>query len=265
MATSPDSAGPIRNKDVVRICTLASIATAEQKLTTLRQLKRGLDMAIADLDKQKRAEQIANKGLLVARFAKATCDSFVALAAEMAEVVLPEAAAKGAKAVAQGSKLASGIAETASTAASGGKVTADQLIGIGKAASAYAPGGDATKLIIKSTTVKVEVIHEAMNQRPEGVMKKAASYLYDLHAKIGALAGLKKTAAFAKIAKEAFEYNENLGKAFTAAIAANDETSQRYQSLKASLLTQARRLSKQIEHMEAFVQTCTPEPEMRLP
>jgi|KBSMisStandDraft_5_1062788.scaffolds.fasta_scaffold384544_2 hypothetical protein len=263
MGASPNSVGPIRNQDAVRICTLANIAVTEEKLTTLRQLRNGLDMAIADLDRQKRKEQLANNGLLVLRFAKATCESFVELAGEMAEVVLPKAAGEAAKGVAKTSKLVGSVAEAASTKAAGGEVGVEEITKIGKAAGGL--GDTSTKLIIKSAAVKAEVIHDAMNQDHKGVLKKAASYVYELHAELGKLAGLKKTAAFAKIAKQAFEYNEHLGKAFDAALKANEETLLRHQSLKANLTMQARRLSKQIEQMEAFVQTCTPEPEMRLP
>jgi hypothetical protein len=265
MPQSPDSLGPIRSHDAVRVCHLTGIAAAEQKLTTLRQLKHGLDLAIADLDRQKRAEQIGNKGLLVARFTRLACDTFVELAAEMATVVLPEAVAKQAEMIAKSSKLGGQMAEAASTVATGGRLDGKTLIDIGKSASKFVKADDATKLIIKSATVKVEVVHRAMNQDSKGVLKKALDYAYDLHVKLGELAGHKKAAAFAKIAKQAFDYNESLGKIFDEAVDADYETVRRHQSLKTSLVTQARRISRKIEEVEAFVASCEPAPEMRLP
>ena len=43
-----------------------------------------------------------------------------------------------------------------------------------------------------------------MNQDKEGVFKSAMSYIYDLNTTLQEMAGAKKTAAFATIAKDAF-------------------------------------------------------------
>jgi len=50
----------------------------------------------------------------------------------------------------------------------------------------------------------VEIINSAMNQDKEGVFKSAMSYIYDLNTTLQEMAGAKKTAAFATIAKDAF-------------------------------------------------------------
>jgi len=202
---------------------------------------------------------------LVAQFTKLTCDAFIELAAEMSKVVMPEVAAKQAEGVAKFSKLAGEVAGAASTMASGGRVDGKTTINIGKAASAYVKGDEGTKLIIKSATLKVEVVHGVMNDDSKGLLKTAFSYIYDLHVTLGELLTLKKTAVFLKIAKQTFEYNEKLQTAFDKAIDNEDESLARLHSLKTNLVIQARRVSRQIATLDAFVQSCEPAPAMILP
>src|SRR3954465_13634864 len=91
---TPDAVGPIRNPDARRVCTLSGIATAQEKIVTLRQLSNGLDISIRELDSQRRAENIAEKALLVARFTKATCDAFLSMGAALSKAFLPQPASK---------------------------------------------------------------------------------------------------------------------------------------------------------------------------
>lgn len=121
---------------------------------------------------------------------------------------------------------------------------------------------DGYRMLTKTTVVKVEIMKSAMNQDKDGVIRSAASYLYDLHTTLGDLtrnAGVKKVSAFAKIAKDAFEYNEKIGDAFEDMLHASLETQERYLTLKSTLTHQARMLAARIDDLNDFITSCEAE------
>jgi hypothetical protein len=67
---------------------------------------------------------------------------------------------------------------------------------------------------------------------------------------------MKRIGAFAKIAKKAFEYNEQIGTAFNELFQEDLETNERYFALKKMVLAQAIRLSKSINELEQFIMSC---------
>ena len=83
----PDSLGPIRDRDAVRVCSLSGIMNAKERVVSLEKLRDGLELSIHELEKQRSRDQLRNKGLLVARFTKATCDAFLSMAADLASVL----------------------------------------------------------------------------------------------------------------------------------------------------------------------------------
>src|SRR5690242_20521914 len=94
---TPNAVGPIRDRDALRVCSLNGIASAEQRVTSLRNLREALAMSIQELENQRRKDQIINKGLLVARFSKATCDAFIDMAATLVGILIGGVAAKEAE------------------------------------------------------------------------------------------------------------------------------------------------------------------------
>ena len=263
---TPNAVGPIRNRDARRVCSLSSIATAQGSLVTFRELRKGLDIAIAELEKQRSKEKIVNNALLVVRFTKATCDAFLGLAATAAKSFLPEPVSKQAELVEKVYGTVTPLAEAAATKMAGGKVDLVSTV----AASVNSGVGLVTKntgydILTKSTVAKAEIINSAMNQDPKGIMKTATSYVYDLHTTMADIGGAKKTAAFGEIAKKTFDYNEKLGTAFDEAIQNDWESTERYLSLKRTIANQAKRISASIQELEEFISSCANEIEDQKP
>lgn len=254
---TPNARGPVRDRDAARACSLAGITSAQQRAATLRQLKAGLDTAIADLDREHKVERFAHRGLMVARWTKATCETFVGMAGELGGLLLPEPAAKGARAVAQASAVVTPLAEAASTIGHGARPELSLAADATKAAVGNA--GLATKLLTKSAVVKVEVINSAMNHEGKGLTKKAVDYAIELHTDILDEVGAKKTVAFVNLAKLAFQYNEALGSAADELIEADVDSVQRHRALKGTILTQSRNISATIDRLDEYVRFCQQE------
>jgi hypothetical protein len=254
-----DAVGPIRDPDVRRVCNQASIETTRRKVLTLRQLREGLNISIQELESQRRKEKFVNKALLVARFTKATCDAFINMAGALGKAVMPKPAGEKVERFAAGYAAAIPLVEAAAISDAGGK--ADWV----KAGATSVNEGislvtnnKAAKILTKSAVVKVEVIKGAMNHDGEGIIKSAVNYTYDLNVEIAEMTGEKGEAgaAFAKVAKSAFEYNEQIGKAFDQLIDDDEESQERADALKRTLVLRAKLLSKQIDEMEQFITSC---------
>ena len=254
-----DAVRPIQDPDARRVCSLAGIDTARQKVFTLRQLRDGLNLSIGELERQRRKEKIINNVFLVARFTKATCDAFISMAGALGSAFLPEAAGKTAEKIASGYAAVTPMLEAASTAAAGGdaewaKVAATFV----KEGVSVVTDKKGAQLVTKSAVVKVEIIKGAMNHDKEGIIKSAVDYTYDLNTTLAELAGKKgkEGAALAKVAKNAFEYNEQIGKAFDQLIDEDLESQERIHALKSSLVHNAKLISRKIGEMEQFLTSC---------
>jgi hypothetical protein len=256
---SADTVGPIRDLDARRVCSLAGIETARQKVITLRQLRDGLDASIRELEGQRRKDQIINRALLVAKFTKATCDAFISMAGALGKAVLPKAAGEEVEKFAAGYAAVTPLVDAVATTAAGGKAdwvkTGAAVVKEGVSAVTDNKGAE---LLTKTTVVKVEIITGAMNHDEEGVIKPAVSYIYDLNTTAAEMTGKKGKAgaALAKIAKSAFEYNEQIGKAFGELIENDLDSMERVDALKRNIGQMARRLSRQIFEMEQFITSC---------
>ncbi len=254
---SPDSVGPIRDVDARRVCTLNGIALAREEAVSLRKLRDGLNMTIQELESERQKAQLVNKALLVARFTKASCDAFLAMAGALGKAILPGAAGKQADLVEKVYGTVTPLAAAAGTTVAGGRVDWVQTgAATVKKGVSVVTENKGVQILTKSTVAKVELINGAMNHDPKSVVKSAVSYLYDLHTTIGEMAGAKRGAAFAKIAKSAFEYHEQIGKAFDEMLDGSMETEERHLALKTTIVTQAKRLSRTIDELEQFITTC---------
>jgi hypothetical protein len=250
----------IIDPSAARVCNAAGIIKYKKKLVALQELRAGLDITVSELEAQRKKDQIVAKALMVARFTKATCDAFIGMAASLSQVFLPKAVADQADAVNRIYGAASPIVEGAATEAAGGKVDYAQMLATSAARGAPLMTGDkGGQLLIRSTAVKVEVINAAMNHDNKKVISSAAKYVYDLNVTAVDLAGSKKGAAFARIAKQAFTYNEDIGKAFDELLKDTKENEDRYSSQKATIARTARNLSRTIREFETFIESCQEE------
>jgi len=254
-----DTVGPIQDPDARRVCSLAGIETARQKAFTLRQLRAGLDLSIRELEKQRRKDKIINDGLIVARFTKATCDAFISMAGALGKAVLPGPAGEKVERLAAGYAAVTPVIDAAATSAAGGNAEWTKAgATFVKEGASVVTHNKAAEIITKSTVVKVEIIKGAMNHDKEGLIKSAIDYIYDLNTTIAEMAGKKGEAgaALAKVAKSAFEYNEQIGKAFDQLIDDDLDSQERIHALKSSLVHQAKLLSRKIDEMEQFINSC---------
>jgi hypothetical protein len=260
----------IRDSDARRVCHASGITGAQNKLVSLRELRDGLNLALRELEAQRRKEEIAAKALLVARFTKATCDAFLEMVATVSKLALPDAAGKKVQAVEGLYGTATPWAEALGTHIAGGKVdyVKTGVSSAKKAASLATLNKDAAaKVLAKSTVVKAEIIVNAMNSDTKGLVKSAASYTLDLHAIAFKEAGLKRLAGIAeltKVAQSAFTYNEQIGKAVNETLAVSSESEERYQALRATIVRQARVLSARIAALERVIDCAPPRTEHRL-
>lgn len=257
--STPDTVGPIRDPVARRVCSLAGIATARQDVISLRQLRTGLDNSILELNSQRKKEKIVNGALLVLQFTKATCDAFISMAGALGKAALPKPAGEEVEKFAAGYAAATPIVDAAATTAAGGK--ADWV----KAGAASVKEGvsavtdnKVAEILTKTTVVKVEIVKGALNHDEDGIIKPAVGYVYDLNATVAGMTGKKGAAgeAFAKVAKSAFEYNEQIGKAFDQMIDNDLESMERIDGLKRNFVSLAKRLSKNIDDMEQFIMSC---------
>jgi hypothetical protein len=264
--------GPVRDPQAARVCGLHHISNKQEQLVTLHQLRAALQTAIHELEREHQHEHMVNRAFMVLRFTKATCDAFIGMAATFAETFVP-ASAKAAKKVSALYGAGTALGEAAGTKMAGGSVNVTKTaIDLAKArASGIHDKG--YELLADSMIVKAEVIHAAMNNEPKEVTIKAAGYAWDLNKKIAQIGlehvGREKTSKavglFAETAKLTFEYNEALGKVFDDMLDNEEEGDQRYVSLKASLLKQAKRVSGQISALENSVGTSSTNARARLP
>lgn len=252
--------GPIRAPNAARVCGLHGIAGAQQQLVTLRQLRCGLDTSISELESEHRATQFAERGLLVARFTKATCDAFLGMASSLAEAVLPSAVAKGATAVNAAYQASTPLAEAASAKVAGGRIEAGKVLTSSLKGASGLIHNEGYELLAQSTVVKAEIIREAMNGDAKQIPRTAGNYLLEMNVTIAKMKGMPKKiqhgAAIADIAKSAFEYHEAIGNAFDEMLNSQEEESQSYMQQKANLLRMAKRVSVKIAELERYVQSC---------
>lgn len=254
----------ITNPQAQRVCSLAGISVAQKQLVTFEELKKGIDVSLRDLDTQRKSEALVDKAFMVARFTKATCDAFIGMAAELS-------GSKAAKMVKGGYGIASNVAEASATAATGGKVDYGKaatgiLKGTAEIVGAKGPGtalkgagvtDKAAEYIVNSTAVKGDLVIGAMNADSKQIKKSAVEYGVEL-AKY-TLDELEKEQAkrFVAIAKEAFDFNENIGDAIDDYYKSRDESIQRYFDLKTTLVRQARQVQKKIDDLKGFLDSCS--------
>ena len=182
----------------------------------------------------------------------------ISMAGALGKAVLPRPAGEKVEKFAAGYAAVTPVVEAAATSAAGGNAewakAGATFVKEGASIVTHNKGAEMTK----STVVKVEIIKGAMNHDKEGIIKSAVDYTYDLNATIAEMTGKKGEvgAALAKVAGSAFEYNEQIGKAFDQLIDDDMESQERIHALKSNLVHQAKLLSRKIDEMEQVITSC---------
>jgi len=254
-----DAVGPIRDPDARRVCSLAGMEIARTEVLNLLQLRDGLNIALQELESQSRKDRMIDRALLVARFTRATCDTFISMAGALGKAAIPGTAGEEVGKFADSYAASAPLIEAAATSASGGKVdwVKAGATSIKEGVSAVTDNVGA-QILVKTTVVQVETIKAAMNHDKEGIIRPAAEYLLDLNITISEMTGKKGKwgAALAKIAKSAFEYNEKIGAAFDQLIEDDLDSKERGDALKRNIAQQAKLLSRKIDEMGRFITSC---------
>lgn len=259
---TPDAIGPIRNRGALRVCSLSGLADAGQKTFRLEQLREGLDRSIRELDNERNWEEGKNKGLLVLRFAKASCDAFI----NIVDDVFGKDGEVRVVGTAYGVLSSAGGAISSSIA--GQKV--DWLQAGADMAKKGVNGVTANKgyqIATNTLLLPREIINNAMNQNEEGLIKSVASYVWDLHATLLEImedeiqnpSGSKIAGVGAKVMKignDLFEFYQKVGEAFNELLGNEQETQERYLMFKTTLAHQARQLSKKINDLDDYISSC---------
>jgi hypothetical protein len=259
MGMSGYDSGPIRDKDGARICTLAGMDLARRSIITLRELDRGTELALQEVEAARTKAQFYDKALIVARFTKATCDAFISLAAELS-------GNKAAKGVADAYGVSSVGAGAVGDITAGKRVDAVSLVTDSlKASSAYA--GPNAEYLMKNVAVKTELVRGAMNTDKNAVIRSSVEYTADLSTytldqlkeiekdtKTGKNAGI--VSKFVKIGKELFLYNDKVGEAFDQYLKDSDATSESFESQKLTLKMAGGNIRRRVRELEQFIQSC---------
>lgn len=256
---SPGSSptGPVRDAAGVRLCSLAGISAAREKVVQLASIRRALDLSIRELDSQRSKDEFVAKSLLVVKLTKASCDAFLALAAEFSKAVLPKPTAEAARRIKGSYTAASAIAEAGTKAATGGEVSAGKTLGdIARGASDAVLKDKNARFLAKTTVIRAGIVHAALNSDAKALRKSVTDYTVELaRFSLDAL-DQKKANAFTGIAKETFGYKQQVDAAFDEVLAMQFESRERHLNLRSTLQRQGRALDGKIRELEAFVESC---------
>lgn len=245
--------GIVLDSNSVRMCNLAGVTRAQNSVVELKKLKDGLELAIRDVDAQARYDLKVERVFMVLRWTKATCDSFLAMAAEFSGT-----RGEWVKTT-YGVTSAAADSVTKTVLGQKGDYASNGLKMIKEASSA--PGGDATqkavKFFVQTSAIKSEIIINAMNAKPEEVLKGAREYMVELTKFTFEALELKAAKQFTTIASEAFTYHENLAALVDETVENETNIRERQMGQLNSLRSLARRIQQQIDALQTFVDSCS--------
>jgi hypothetical protein len=243
--------GPVRDKNGARICSLAGIDAARNGIVTLRELDRGTELALQEVEAAKTKAQFYDKALMVARFTKATCDAFINLAATLS-------GNKGAEKVANAYGAASVGAGLAGNLGAGQQVNIGELVSDSvKAGSKYA--GPNAGYLMKNAAVKGDLFRGAMNADKNGVVKSSIEYSADLATYTLEHLNATRAKAFVEIGQELFQYNDKISETFKDHIKDMDATSGAFESQRLTLKIAGANVRRRVRALEQFIASCEAE------
>lgn len=274
---TPNSRGPVRDAEARRICSLSGLVDAKERVATLRELQAALEVSLRELDAQRKRDSVVIKALVLARFTKATCDAFIAMAQALRTMHSVNGKELGPKDLGSLIQDVYGGATTLAEELSQGSTTrqvdlvksATAISKIGVSAALYksrqngqdSSQQDGMKHAATFGFFIIELVHAALNGDEDQIVKSSTQYFIDLRAEIFDLAGWKKASALVQIANSAFEYHSQLTKAFEELIDNKSASEEQYTTLKTNLMIQGRRVARTIDELEKFIESCERQPE----
>lgn len=230
-----------------RVCSLAGIAQAEDKVVELSKVQAGLDIAIRDLEAQGKKDLTTARVFMVLKWTKLTCDAFIGMAAVLSSGGDKVKAAYGVGGV---------IADSATKAVLGQKVDYGTAGLTAVKEGVGALSNKTLKFGVTTSVIKIEVVVNAVNSKPDEILKSAAEYTHEL-LKFTLDALEKESAAkFTDLAKETFTYHQKLAELVEESVTNEQSLKLNQLGQKTTLTSLSRRIQKQIDRLEDFVRTC---------
>ncbi|MFL5296486.1 MAG: hypothetical protein ACJ798_08915 [Phenylobacterium sp.] len=244
-----------------KVCDLAGISRATERLATFQQLKKGIDLALADVDKSRKRAELLNSLIALTKFTRATCDAFISMAAALS--------GRKADIVKTGYSSISVVVDAAVRHSLGQEVSyVDVGEDFAQEATGFIPDkfGPA-KFLTQGTIYKAQIITGAVKQDKQRVVDKSVDYgvemaKYSLDVlKEDASSNLGKSGAgaakaYVELSKATFSYNEALEKIFDDLLADRESTASQYTSQKVMLLRLARGLQAKIDEVQGLLTSC---------
>lgn len=270
--------GPLTDKDAIRICSAAGIATITERLATFKEIRNSINIAIAEADKAAEDAVKADRYLFAAKMVKAACDGFVGVAGELTggwgKVV--KEAYKGSSSIAgtltdsylDGSLNAGKVAKTTATTAFSTLSGLKEVAKIGKWSNAELLSELNTAA--KALKVPTQTIISGVSQSDKNLIR---TMFVDLAGDIGALsADAAKSMSDSEIGKKAAERTgrffsagkemANAGIAMYDALDAfrKNDSSEGVRSAEQSLKKQLAVVEKKLLDLQYLLDQCAKEP-----
>lgn len=252
---------PVIDPRLGKVCDLAGISRATERLATFQQLKKGIDVALVDVDKSRKKAELLNNLIALTKFTRATCDAFISMAAALS----------GQKGdfVKTGYSSLSVVADAAVRHSLGQPVSYIELgEDLAQESTGFIPDKFApAKFLAQSTIYKAQIITGAVKNDKQRVKDKAIDYGIEIGKY--SLDGLKESAstelgksgasaakAYLEISKATFSYNEALEKIADELLENREDTASQFTSQKVMLLRLARNLQSKIDELQALLTSC---------
>ena len=275
------SAGAIRSMQRVvdgqHACAVAGVDATRDKIVTLQQLKDGLDEAIVQLEREQDRYRFVNKTLLVASFTKATCDAFLGLAEGMTAVFLGKAGSEPAKLINSIYKIAVPAVEINAALNNKDLPSLSSVMSLTREIGGPI-GNPGVKLLVDTTSIKIEIVNAAMKNEKEELLKKAREYstvtlvaalkqaqgASERSGQMKTAGGIDKLNEFIGMVTVYLDYNYELNNSINEHFSNVSEMTEVFDNARLAYIVQSRRLAIKIKEMDAFVQACPPVLELSL-
>ncbi|MEZ5749073.1 MAG: hypothetical protein R3D83_04040 [Caenibius sp.] len=246
------------DKAAINVCSAAGIDLMSRRRVRLLQLRKSLEVSVAEIQKQAEWDGVMSKALLAANIVKATCEAFL----EMAGALGDAAGIKGAGEVAKAGTSAMAWTDSAQSLAIGQRT--DHIGNLNKIAGQAistrmkeGPMQDFAEL----QSIKVDIINNAIRgDSAKALQSVFLSYI----PKIGAMSldymkkdtAAKWTSAVSSVASAGYSYSAALEEAFNNRIDDTVEIAERKNMLLATTHRQIGQVTQQITLIDQIMDAC---------
>jgi hypothetical protein len=249
---------PSLDHTVTQTCTLHGISIIGGKLTNLRKLEISIQKNLLDLSRVKSHQELMTSALLGLQLTKATCDAFISLAADAADLI---GSGGSAKLVSSGYSAASALATSTTQSMIGQQANWGATAGtiINSAAPSLLKAKLDTKNVsaaaslIKQGTIKTDLLVSAFKNDEAGIKKAAVAYGKSV-AQMVATAANSRLGKVVSVMSTLDTYNTALARAFDEAMANRD--SNMFVGAKRSLEAQLKKIHALIGKFQDQLDRC---------